>query len=275
MKNNVVVISICLLGLTSCLPMPSPPATLPLQDLIGTSVAVTLTAQPASTGMLTTNTLVVSTATSPPPTFTPSRTLTPIPPTSTFTPSGTPSPTSTPQTPDQFIRRYYNNINVANYPYTWSLLDSNFITAMNTLGMGGYAGYVKFWDSMHSVRVLSVVVVFQCDESVVVDVTARFKYNNGLINTETNRYLLVFNQARNTWLFDCSLSPTATPTPTQTPTRSATPTSTRTATGMPTSTPTSSFTLTPTETATPSYTLTPTDTATLSVTPSETDTPTP
>jgi len=73
---------------------------------------------------------------------------------------------------------------------------------------------------------------------------------------------------------------TATPTPTETPTRTATPTTTPTPTEtpIPTSTATPTFTPTPTETPTPVFTPTPTETPTrvfTRVPPTPTDTPTP
>ncbi|MCG3208233.1 MAG: hypothetical protein FOGNACKC_01835 [Anaerolineae bacterium] len=73
---------------------------------------------------------------------------------------------------------------------------------------------------------------------------------------------------------------TATPTPTDTPTRTPTPTVTHTptATPIPTNTPTPTMTPTPTETPTPVFTPTPTDTPTRTFTrvpPTPTDTPTP
>jgi len=260
MKHLLLIFVICLLTVSACLPIDLFPATMQPQDMIGTIVAQTLTAKSSST-------LAALTTPSLPATITPvSPTSTPVPPTLTDTTTWTPTPTLPTQTPDQFIRHYYDNINVANYPYTWSLLDLNFVTTMNNLGMGGYSGYVKFWDSVHSVRVLTVVVVFQCNGCVVVNVTARYKYNNGVVTTATYTYILVFNAVRNTWLFDSSLSPAGTPslTPTYTPVHSPTPTPSRTATPSPSWT----------ATATPSSTITLTDTLTdTAVPPSSTPTP--
>jgi cytoskeletal protein RodZ len=67
-------------------------------------------------------------------------------------------------------------------------------------------------------------------------------------------------------------TPTHTPTPTSTPTATATPTNTPTPTSTPTDTPTP--TSTPTATATPTDTPTPTSTPTATATPTDTPTPT-
>ena len=191
-------------------------------------------------------------------------TSTPVPPTLTFTSTWTPTSTLPVETPNDFIRLYYYNINVANYPYTWSLLDRNFINTMNNLGLGGYAGYVRFWNTVHSVTVLNVVVVFQCDGCVVVNVTARYRYNNRVVITVTDTYILVYDEFRNTWLFHSSLTPSNTPslTPTYTPVHSATPTPSRTftPTPSPTNTATATFTDTVTPSETPSDTTAPSDT---------------
>jgi hypothetical protein len=255
MKHLVLILTFCILALSACLPVNGLPSTLQPQDLIGTIVAQTLTANATGTMAASTNTLVPNTPTPVPPTSTP------VPPTLTFTSTWTPTYTLPIETPDQFIRQYYYNINIANYPYTWSLLDLNFVTTMNNLGLGGYAGYVRFWNSMHSVRVLNVVVVFQCNGCVVVNVTARFRYTNGAVITVTDTYILVYDEFRNTWLFDSSLTPSSTPslTPTSTPVHSPTPTSSRT--GSPTPSITITNTATQTGTATPSET--PSETSTL------------
>jgi len=256
MKNFPLILFICLSGLSACLPLNGLPVTLQPQDLIGTFVAQTLTAKPSATYVTPTSTMVPNTSIPIPPTSTP------YSPTLTFTSTRTPSPTLPVQTPDEFIRMYYYNINVANYPYTWSLLDQNFVASMNNLGLGGYAGYVKFWDTVHSVRVLNVVVVFQCEGCVIVNVTARYKYNNGVVTTVTDPYILVYNDLRNTWLFHSSLMPSSTPslTPTSTPFHSPTPTVSRTATPTPSYTPTATSTDTLVPSSTPSDTPMPTAT---------------
>ena len=187
MKQIVFILWICLMAFSGCITVNSSPATLPPQDIIGTIVAQTLTARANNTLLAPTYTMVPNTFTPVPPTYTP------LPPSPTSTSSWTPSPTLPTPAPDQFIRTYYYNINIANYPYTWSLLDLNFITTMNHRGMGGYTGYVKFWNTVHEVRVLNVVMAFQCEGCVVVNVTARYHYNNGVITIVTDPYILVFD----------------------------------------------------------------------------------
>ena len=226
-------------------------------------------------------TLVADTLTALAPTV-PTPTVTPTPDTPTpvlATPvpaSRTPAPSATSQpaqTPDQFIRYYYANINVANYPLTWSLLSDRFKSVMNGVGLGGYQGYVKFWNTVHEVRVQNVTVVSSCSGCVVVRVTALYHYKSGMLSTDSSLFVLIYDPVRRTWLFDSSYANTPTPsaTATRTPTRSATPSRTNTpgATATASATPTGSPTPSPTSSETPSDT--PTDTP---VTPTETPTPT-
>jgi hypothetical protein len=242
-------------------------------DLLQTVLAQTVTAQPTSLPSTPTDTPVPSTPTA----FTP----TPIPP----SPSPTPLPSNTAtfrlpaQSPEQFVRYYFDNINISNFALTWSLLSPRFKSVMNGPSQGGYQGYVNFWNTVHNVRVDRVEVVFECFGCVVVNVTARYYYNSGVLTTVSDTYILVYDYVRNTWLFESSLVFTSTPSPTRTRTKAPTRTWTvsRTPSSSPTDTHTPTFTFTPTPTST--FTPTPTDTDTPTLTPTETptftDTPTP
>jgi hypothetical protein len=277
MKQIVLLLLLSLLVLPGCVLLgPSLPSGQP-------------TALPGAYQTLIIQTLTALAPTVPVSTGTPTaEALTPVPPSATaVTASHTPLPSATSapaQTPDQFVRYYYANINIANYPLTWSLLSDHFKSVMNGAGLGGYQGYVRFWNTVHEVRVQSVTVVSTCSSTcVVVRVVALYHYNSGVLATESDLFALTYDSTRKTWLFDSSFANTPTPsaTATRTSTRTATATLTRTpsttATNSATPSPTASATITPTGSATPSPTssetpsATPTDTP---VTPTETPTPT-
>jgi hypothetical protein len=257
MKRSVTLLA-CGLLLAGCSLFPAGPATL-APGVYQTAVAQTLTALAPT----------VPTATGTPASATASPT--PVPASRTPLPSATSAPV---QTPDQFIRAYYANINLANYPLTWSLLTDRFKSVMNGAGLGGYTGYVKFWNTVHEVRVQNVAVVSSSPGSATVRVTAVYHYNSGVLSTDSSLFVLAYDPARQTWLFDSSYANTPTPgaTATRTPTRSATPSRT--------STPVASVTASATATSTPSATPSPTSSETPSATPTETpvtptETPTP
>jgi len=86
MKRIVLILSLCLLALSACLPTELPPSPTLSEDLLGTLVAQTLTAKPVYTLGAETNTPVQNTPTS-----------TPIPPTPSPTHAPSVTPTSTPQ----------------------------------------------------------------------------------------------------------------------------------------------------------------------------------
>jgi hypothetical protein len=240
--------------------------------LVQTIVAQTLTAKPTSTqataipGTLTTTSLPA--------------TSTPVPPSPTPTVVWTHTYVPPSQTPDQFVRYYFNNINISNYSLTWSLLTERFKSVVNGPSQGGYQGYVDFWNTVHSVTVQSVYVIGQIGDYAYIKVTALYHYNNGQLVTATVQYTLVYDRSRQTWLFDTTLVPTSTPsktftrttTQTKTATRTRTPSRTATVTGSATSSETPSPTLTDTPTSSSTPTPTPTDTDTPA--PSETPTPT-
>jgi hypothetical protein len=183
-------------------------------SVLQTAVALTLAAQPN-----------VSTATPTPAVLSQSATGTSIPAEAATvalpTPTETPPyvlPTAVPatpagsysspilQTPDQFIRSYYGNINVANYAYTWSLLTDSFKAANNGPATGGYSGYVGFWNTVHEVVVQGVNLVSQNGGYAVVNVSALYHYNSGSLTNTTVTFNLTYNYSRSTWMFDSSYS---------------------------------------------------------------------
>jgi hypothetical protein len=195
----------------------STPAPVPA-SVLQTAVALTLTAQPTVTPATLTPAVVSQVGTE---TATPAEAPTLALPTPTVTPTAMPTAvlTAAPavpvapaysapilQTPDQFIRTYYSNINVANYAYTWSLLTANFIAANNGPATGGYAGYVSFWNTIHEVVVQNVYVSSQSGGYAVVTVSALYHYNDGSLVTTSVAFNLTYNYSRGTWMFDSPYS---------------------------------------------------------------------
>ncbi len=262
-KRRMLFLTLGLLMLSSCaLPIPSnaPVPQLLTTGQVQTIIVQTLTAWPTSTRSATLPSTLTSTEVP--------NTITPLPPSPTLTPSATQTGVHPTQTPDQFVRLYFSNINISNYSLTWSLLSDNFKNAVNGPSQGGYQGYVQFWNTVHSVTVETVTVISQNDYYAAIMVNALFHYNSGVLTMTTTDYTLVYNYSRNTWLFDTTPAATSTPsntpslTPTQTITLTRTPTRSRTATTFPSSTPTLTSTDTPTLSPTPSDTSTPTITPT-------------
>jgi hypothetical protein len=188
----------------------STPAPVPA-SVLQTAVALTLTAQPNVPSATLTPAVVSGSATETatnlaeaPPAVLPTLTGTPtaVPPTAAPAYSGSYPSSPILQTPDQFIRSYYSNINVANYAYTWSLLTSNFIATNNGPATGGYAGYVSFWNTVHEVVVQGVGLVSQNGGYAVVNVSALYHYNNGSLVNTTVAFNLTYNYSRATWMFD-------------------------------------------------------------------------
>jgi len=117
MKPAVYFLILSILIMSAC--MPVVPGGLPVEPtdaagLVQTVVAMTLTAKPTSTRAAAlpstaTYTLLAPTSTSLPPSPSPTAVWT-----HTYEPPA--------QTPDQFVRYYFNNINISNYSLTWSLL---------------------------------------------------------------------------------------------------------------------------------------------------------
>ncbi len=139
----------------------------------------------------------------------------PVPTTASSTPTEVatlPEPTSTQTavlTPDldladpvEFINFYFGNINVRNYPLTWSLLSEHFIDTMNSPAQGGYQGYVDYWNTARRVDILDVAIESQDGTSARVNVNMTVHYEDGRTINWHQHFSLVYEHARNTWLFD-------------------------------------------------------------------------
>jgi hypothetical protein len=213
MKRMILILMMALGGLSACVEtIPSAPSAAP-GNAIETAVVQTLTAMPTST-LPPSPTTIPATATALPIATTaipPSPTPTVVLP----TPTATPVPTAVYQSsgggvyyapvtedPAAFIRYYYGQINLGNYPLTWSLLDTNFINNNNGPATGGYTGYVDFWSTVHEVIVQSVYVDSQSGYYAVVTVTSMYKWVSGLITYSTDTFNLIYNSSRATWMFD-------------------------------------------------------------------------
>jgi hypothetical protein len=139
----------------------------------------------------------------------------PVPTAASSTPTAVPSmpePTSTPEVmltpgldlsdPVDFINFYFGNINARNYPLTWSLLSSHFIDTMNSPAQGGYQGYVDYWNTARQVYILDAAVENQDAASARVNVYMSVDYVDGRSISWHQHFTLIYEPARNTWLFD-------------------------------------------------------------------------
>ena len=198
--KRILLALLVLLVLTACQPQPTPAAT---SDVVQTAVVLTLTAQPTDipptqTPQLPTPTIALPTATLESASPTPQP---PAPP-----PPAPPAQVWYPQYADQFIRYYYQNINLRNYWLTWSLLSDSFKLAVNGPAEGGYQGYVDFWNSVQRVDISSVSITGQSSGTANVLVGMTYNYWNGVVSSVNQPFSLIFDAGRNTWMFH---SPTA------------------------------------------------------------------
>jgi len=193
MKRTIPFLLPCLLILSACLP--ASPTVAPL-GAIQTAVALTLAAEPTLTPVPAAPTEIPPAATAIP--ATPTLAL------PTLTPQPLPTQTSAPavQSPEQFIRYYYDHINISDYALTWSLLSERFKNRLNSPAQGGYQGYVDFWDTVHRVEITRVEVVGQTGITAELIVSANYYFKNGTVTSTRDTFHLVFNIPRSTWLFD-------------------------------------------------------------------------
>ncbi len=114
----------------------------------------------------------------------------------------TATPLQTNSSPEEFVKYYYANINVRNYELTWSLLTPNFISQANPPSQGGYQGYIDWWNTVDRVDVTEVDIIAQDKDSATIRITATYQYHNGATTQSHQRFYLIYDTARNTWLFD-------------------------------------------------------------------------
>jgi hypothetical protein len=104
--------------------------------------------------------------------------------------------------PVDFIHFYFRNINARNYPLTWSLLSEHFINTVNSPAQGGYQGYVDYWNTARQVDILDVTIESQDGSSARVKVNMTVHYQNGKTYNWQQHFSLIYESARNTWMFD-------------------------------------------------------------------------
>jgi hypothetical protein len=114
----------------------------------------------------------------------------------------TATPIQNSSSPEGFVRFYYSNINMRNYEFTWSLLTQNFISQANPPSQGGYQGYVKWWNTVDSVDVTEVDIIIQNKDSATIRISATYHYHNGATTQSQQRFYLIYDTSRSTWLFD-------------------------------------------------------------------------
>lgn len=223
MKKIALALTLSLLTLSGCLfASTNAPSTAPTPpgDLLGTIVAQTLTAQPTASPMTATSTpeSMATTPTDTPTLALPSPTATPYYTPTTYVAPAAPVYPAPSQSVAQFIRYYYSQINISNYPLTWSLLTPNFQYANNGPATGGYQGYVDFWNTVHEVIVEGVTVLSQTNYYAVASVTNRYHWNTDAVTYSTDVFNLTYNYSRRTWMFDSPTSYYVPPVyPSQTP----------------------------------------------------------
>ena len=123
----------------------------------------------------------------------------PIPP-PTSTPNSTPTPTPRGGTPEGFLRYYFSLVTDGqDYALAWSLLTPKFQKVNDP---GGYGDYVDFWKTIKQVDLNNIQVNPVGTISVDCQVDATFHTLSGITDNETLKYRLVYDQGKQTWMFD-------------------------------------------------------------------------
>jgi hypothetical protein len=233
-QQTVFTLNVCL-DTASCLHYPITLATCPLAPqnanltpVVLTPVIAGVTPTSAVTGVVSSPPPMTKTAPAPPPvtatlpptvaaTAPPIPTQTP-PPTVTATvlpPAvtaiiqgpqsrvpGTHLPRAALNTPEGFLRWYFSVVwNERNYQDLWdNYLTSSFKARPDA---GGYKGYAAWWDSVERVDVNSVTVLQNDGTHAWVRVNVTFTLKDGrVISNQEYDYDLLYDPARQTWMFD-------------------------------------------------------------------------
>lgn len=73
---------------------------------------------------------------------------------------------------------------------------------MNSPAQGGYQGYVDYWNTARRVDILDGAIESQDGSSARVNVNMTVQYENGKTINWHQHFSLIYENARNTWLFD-------------------------------------------------------------------------
>jgi hypothetical protein len=119
-------------------------------------------------------------------------------------PSATPTiePTATKpfKDPEAFVRNYFEILTRdRNYELAWSLLTPAF---QNRNSPEGYDSYVRLWKNIERVNINSINFYENTEMSAKCDVNLTYFINNGNTETYDVKYHLIFDNDRQTWLFE-------------------------------------------------------------------------
>jgi uncharacterized protein (TIGR02145 family) len=213
------------------------------------------------------------------PTPTPTNTSTPTPtPTITETPTQTPTPTITPSPLPPDINYFQdcctpNIYKVGSFVTSITIGESYYITTDGFSGCTTAISGPSYTNQYNIISFETFISCFECSNSYACpDVTPTPTPTITETPTQTPTPTITETPTQTPTITE---TPTQTPTNTATPTNTVTPTNTTTPTKTPTQTPTNTPTLTKTPTNTPTLTKTPTNTPTLTKTPTNTPTLTP
>jgi hypothetical protein len=99
--------------------------------------------------------------------------------------------------PDRFIVEHYNIVNQGDYDRSWNQLTVPFRTKKTSLETG-YQEYLKWWDTVEKVDIISTKIVKISNNTSVVDV--RIKYNLKTGNRVSNRLRFFLVRNDDIWL---------------------------------------------------------------------------
>jgi hypothetical protein len=128
-----------------------------------------------------------------------SNTLTAV--TSTVLP---PLPSQTPtqvgiESPEQFIRAYFEKINGRYYEETWAMLSDTYKADKNPTGFDIYKDY---WNTIAKVEIAGITVLSRASQSTEVSVDLLYTFNNGDTVRDNSTFKLVPDSTGTSWLID-------------------------------------------------------------------------
>lgn len=97
--------------------------------------------------------------------------------------------------PDEFIKNHYTVLNNRDYRTTWSQLSPQFQSIS-----GNFSNYVQWWDSVRSIKLISVNIVNNFKETAIVDVNLEYVMNTGLAFYDNKpRIYLIWDESSKNW----------------------------------------------------------------------------
>ncbi len=104
------------------------------------------------------------------------------------------------ESPEQFIREHYTDLNNRQYEKTWSGLSDNF---KNQQISGGYSEYREWWSSVRRINIGRISVIKKSGQQAIFDTELQYIMNNGQGINDTKKYITVlYDPKKDSWQID-------------------------------------------------------------------------